>query len=382
VWTKTVDDIITKVKRGRATLDHLTESATQSLARSRMSKPGRWSLAGPHVPFDSGLMSPLTRHRTALPGRRSRRVRRRVTLLTSALALALGASLAPVGLASAATIPTAPSGLAAQVINGGLAITLAWADNSSDETAFEIERCTTTTAGCAFAPLATTAANQFLYLDNTTVGAYRYRVRAVNSTGASAWSVEAALPGGFGVPSGYPSAVMSATPTSGLAPLTVSFDGSQSTGIDFQPITTWSWSFGDGATASGPTASHVYTTPGTYRATLTVADARGVANLASTTITVSTVPPGTPTNLTASSTVRRRVDLQWTNPATTNATSLVVGRCTGSTCTVFSPVATLVPTESRWSDTNVRSGTKYRYIVTALNTQYGSTSNVVGVRAR
>ncbi len=28
VWTKTVDDIISKVKRGRATLDHLTESAT------------------------------------------------------------------------------------------------------------------------------------------------------------------------------------------------------------------------------------------------------------------------------------------------------------------------------------------------------------------
>jgi hypothetical protein len=28
VWTKTVDDIITKVTRGRATLDHLTDSAT------------------------------------------------------------------------------------------------------------------------------------------------------------------------------------------------------------------------------------------------------------------------------------------------------------------------------------------------------------------
>jgi hypothetical protein len=27
-WTKTVDDIITKVKRGRATLDGVTESAT------------------------------------------------------------------------------------------------------------------------------------------------------------------------------------------------------------------------------------------------------------------------------------------------------------------------------------------------------------------
>jgi hypothetical protein len=28
VWTKTVDDIITKVKRGRATLDRVAESAT------------------------------------------------------------------------------------------------------------------------------------------------------------------------------------------------------------------------------------------------------------------------------------------------------------------------------------------------------------------
>ena len=28
VWTKTVDDIITKVERGRATLDRVTESAT------------------------------------------------------------------------------------------------------------------------------------------------------------------------------------------------------------------------------------------------------------------------------------------------------------------------------------------------------------------
>ena len=27
-WTKTVDDIITKVKRGRAALDRVTESAT------------------------------------------------------------------------------------------------------------------------------------------------------------------------------------------------------------------------------------------------------------------------------------------------------------------------------------------------------------------
>jgi hypothetical protein len=37
VWTKTVDDIITKVKRGRATLDRITESATHNYVLSLLS---------------------------------------------------------------------------------------------------------------------------------------------------------------------------------------------------------------------------------------------------------------------------------------------------------------------------------------------------------
>lgn len=327
-------------------------------------------------------MDLLTRHQNPWSRRPARGRSRRAAALGAGLALAGGLAIAPLSPAAAVTIPIAPSGLAAQPANGGAATSLVWADNSADETGFEIERCTSTATGCAFAPLATTLANQYLYLDNTPISAYRYRVRAVNAAGASAWSAEAALPSGITAGGGYPSSVMTATPTSGLAPLTVSFDGSASTGLDFEQIATWSWSFGDGATASGPTATHVYTTPGTYRATLTVATARGLADLSQTTITVSTQPPGAPTNLTASSTVRRRVDLRWTNPATTTATSLVVSRCTGSRCTIFSPVATLAPSATRWSDTTVRSGTTYRYLVTALNAVYGSASNVVTIKAR
>jgi PKD repeat protein len=67
-------------------------------------------------------------------------------------------------------------------------------------------------------------------------------------------------------------ASIGATPTAGAAPLRVDFDGTGSTG----PIATWTWDFGDGGAATGAEASHVYSLPGTYQATLTVSD--GSAN--------------------------------------------------------------------------------------------------------
>ena len=47
-----------------------------------------------------------------------------------------------------------------------------------------------------------------------------------------------------------PAAVISATPTTGVAPLTVSFDGSASTDPD-GTVKSWAWSFGDGSVATG-----------------------------------------------------------------------------------------------------------------------------------
>lgn len=69
---------------------------------------------------------------------------------------------------------------------------------------------------------------------------------------------------------------------SGTAPFSVTFDATSSSGS----IASYLWDFGDGATATGSTASHLYTTSGIYSAKLTVADNQGNTNTASTTVTV------------------------------------------------------------------------------------------------
>jgi PKD repeat protein len=53
-----------------------------------------------------------------------------------------------------------------------------------------------------------------------------------------------------------------------------------------------SWNFGDGAAATGTlTPTHVYATPGTYTATLSVTDAAGLSSQSSLVVTVTDVPP-------------------------------------------------------------------------------------------
>jgi PKD repeat protein len=56
----------------------------------------------------------------------------------------------------------------------------------------------------------------------------------------------------------------------------VQFDGSRSTD-PADPIVSYSWSFGDGATAAGARVAHAYRKPGSYRVALTVIDAAGTA---------------------------------------------------------------------------------------------------------
>ncbi|NLX17746.1 MAG: PKD domain-containing protein [Desulfobulbus sp.] len=82
-----------------------------------------------------------------------------------------------------------------------------------------------------------------------------------------------------------PTAVIAATPTTGTSPLTVTFDGSGSSDPDGR-ITSFIWDFGDGSTASGVNTSHIYTTVGTYTATLTVTDNNGARHTTETTVVV------------------------------------------------------------------------------------------------
>lgn len=71
-----------------------------------------------------------------------------------------------------------------------------------------------------------------------------------------------------------PQAVVEASISSGTAPLSVGFDGSFSKDNDGS-IVSWNWDFGDGTSAQGVSADHVYERAGIYTATLTVTDNLG-----------------------------------------------------------------------------------------------------------
>ncbi len=67
-----------------------------------------------------------------------------------------------------------------------------------------------------------------------------------------------------------PVAAFSGAPTSGTAPLAVSF-----TDASTNAPTGWSWTFGDGGSSSAQNPSHSYTAAGTYTVTLTASNAFG-----------------------------------------------------------------------------------------------------------
>ncbi|MFZ2503603.1 MAG: PKD domain-containing protein [Nocardioides sp.] len=314
------------------------------------------------------------------PSGANRRGLLRRALITASLLFSVALSGAVAPAAVAATIPIAPSGLAISVVAGDPS--LVWADNSSDETGFEIERCLVVGGVCGFQPLATNPANLYLFID-TGAGtqAYNYRVRAVNSAGASNWTTAAVVPSGLSL--ARPVAVLSVTPTTGVAPLASTFIGSGSYGLDFSVLSNWSWSFGDGATANTVNATHTYTTPGSYRVTLTVTDTAGRTSLAETRVTVNPPPANVvaPASLTATG-LLRKIRLNWTNAPNTTTTQLWIQRCRGSSCTVFNRVAILSPTAITWTDTAVVRGATYRYMVTAIDVPAGVSASAGPVQAK
>lgn len=93
-----------------------------------------------------------------------------------------------------------------------------------------------------------------------------------------------------------PTAVISATPTSGPAPLTVAFDGTGSTDPDpaDEGRLSYKWDFTSDGTvdASTPTATYRYPNSGSYTATLTVTD---TMNVSGTTTVVIQPGNGAPT---------------------------------------------------------------------------------------
>jgi len=87
-----------------------------------------------------------------------------------------------------------------------------------------------------------------------------------------------------------PVADFSGTPTSGDAPLTVSFTDLSANNPD-----SWSWDFGDGGTSTAQNPTYEYTTAGTYSVTLTAANCAGSDVVTKTDYITVNEPPCTET---------------------------------------------------------------------------------------
>lgn len=155
----------------------------------------------------------------------------------------------------------------------------------------------------------------------TTAGAYTATLTVTDSKGQASEVGTPVIVTAPLVTNKAPQAVISATPTSGSAPLTVSFDGSGSTDSDGS-ISSYVWNFGDGSSATGKMASHTYTTEATFTATLQVTDDKGGNGAANVTITAKTKEPTTEVKM---ETGEIMVGSDWVRvPLTTSFTSPIV----------------------------------------------------------
>ena len=83
-----------------------------------------------------------------------------------------------------------------------------------------------------------------------------------------------------------PTASFTATPTSGVAPLGVSFNASNSSDSDGS-IISYAWDFKDGYTGNGVTVNHTFNSTGSYNVLLTVTDDKGATDTTTKNITIT-----------------------------------------------------------------------------------------------
>jgi PKD repeat protein len=187
------------------------------------------------------------------------------------------------------------------------------------------------------------------------------------------------LPGG--TPNSPPTAVATAAPTAGTAPLVVNFNGAGSYDSDGS-VTAYQWTFGDGGTASGAAASHTYASAGAYSAKLTVTDNRGATASQTIAINVSqgASEPNAPSGLTASAAKRGSVTLRWTDNAN-NEQGFYIERAVAGT-TNYARIGQAATNVTTFSQSGVASG-QYAYRVQAYNgSMVSSYSNVATVRVK
>jgi uncharacterized protein (DUF736 family) len=292
----------------------------------------------------------------------------------------------------AVTVPAAPTGLAATAASS-TQVNLTWADNSSNETGFRIERA----GNSGFTGTLNTftvGAGIVAYSDTTTVASttYYYRVFATNSAGSSTVSNTATVT----TPAPPPPAVTVPTAPTGLAAtaasstqvnLTWTDNSNNETGFRIERAansgftgTLSTFTVGAGIVAYSDTTT-VASTTYYYRVFATnSAGSSTVSNTASvTTPAPPVVIPSAPSGLAATAASSTQVNLTWTDNSN-NETGFRIERATNSgftgTLSTFTVGAGIVA----YSNTTAVASTTYYYRVFATNSAGSSTvSNTASV---
>jgi PKD repeat protein len=219
---------------------------------------------------------------------------------------------------------------------------------------------------------------------NYEAGSYTARLTVTDDQGATDMATVMIVVDGVPPPANLaPIAQVSADQTTGVAPLSVNFDGSASSDSD-GTITLYSWNFGDGANATGTSVTHNYDV-GSYTAMLTVTDDQGATGEATVAITVDSdtgtaTAPAAPTNLTLAlvktgkgkNKVITGATINWTDNSD-NEENFIIEQCletiTGkgkrrvTTCDFVNYTATGIGITSY----SIPTDSGYRYRVRAIN---------------
>ncbi|MBN1672629.1 MAG: fibronectin type III domain-containing protein [Kiritimatiellae bacterium] len=270
---------------------------------------------------------------------------------------------------STPTAPAAPSSLTASA-QSATSIKLTWQDNSSNETAFKIERSSTGSSG--WVQIAGTGGNQTTYTDSGLAAAatYYYRVRAGNAAGDSSYSgiASATTPDDIPPPPTAPSSLAASALSTSKIQLTWTDNssnedqfkvrwGTSSTSQDnevFLAANTITW------THSGLAADTTYyykvraQNAGGESAYTAIVSAKTSADL-----------PAAPDGLIATAVSASRIDLKWTDTSD-NETGFKIDRRQSGTdewIRIASPAANT----TAYSDSGLPADTHFYYQVKAYN---------------
>ncbi len=119
----------------------------------------------------------------------------------------------------------------------------------------------------------TTSTAQSIAKTYSAAGTYNVRLTVTNASGSTTTTKT------ISATATAPVANFSATPTSGIAPLTVQFSDSSTN------ATSWSWNFGDGNTSTLQNPSNTYLKAGTFTASLIASGPGGASTVKTVTIT-------------------------------------------------------------------------------------------------